>query len=111
MRELARRGGLKSGEARRLKRVERILTAYAKERGIAAPAISEPFGPVKGPNRSGGSHETDWRCPYCQHFNTVKRYLCAKCSQNPGNGRMKRSTLRERAAEHQTSAVLRRYGI
>jgi len=45
MRALARLGGLKSAETRRLKRVVRILALYARERGIdldAALASPEP---------------------------------------------------------------------
>jgi hypothetical protein len=113
MRALARLGGLKSAETRRLKRVERIVTQYARDRGIDLGPALVSTEPVKRPNRSGGSHDTDWRCPRrdCRHFNSIKRRLCAKCGGTPANGRWTRARLRERAAEHRVAGILRKHDI
>jgi Glyoxalase/Bleomycin resistance protein/Dioxygenase superfamily len=48
------------------------------------------------PNRSGGPHDSDWRCVNrdCRHFNTIKRRACSKCNTvSPQNGRMRRKAL------------------
>jgi hypothetical protein len=133
MRTLARRGGLESGETRRLKRVRRILEQRAFQKfGIAPPPlmdrrtalvhevwegtgrrftleqIAKAMRPV---DRRGGSHDTDWRCPYCRHANSIKQRSCAKCFKSPANGRMTRAARRERAAEHRTQAILRKHGL
>src|SRR5690348_14520031 len=83
MHELARRGGLKSGETRRLKKIAKILAKHASEKGIpmAPDPIDVPLeaGWFKRPNCSGGSHDDDWRCPYCHHWNSPKRRACANC--------------------------------
>jgi hypothetical protein len=67
--------------------------------------------PAKRPKLSGGSHDTDWRCPYCRHFNSIKRRLCAQCVRSPGNGRLTRAALRERVAEHRVEAILSKRGL
>jgi hypothetical protein len=83
MRELGRRGGLKSGETRQEKEaLKMILGEYASERGIDLDAALAAK-PAKRPNLSGG---TDWRCanPDCRHFNSIKRRVCAKCLRYSG---------------------------
>lgn len=111
MRALARLGGLKSAETRRLKRAMKILAPYARERGIDLDAVLAGAEPVMRPNLSGGSHDTDWRCPYCRRFNSTKRRSCAKCGRTPANGRWTRAALRARAAEHRTQAILMNHGL
>jgi len=112
MRELARRGGLKSGETRRLKKAMRIIAEHAEQKGI--PVTQDPIatlleaGFLEPENRSGGSHDTDWRCPACHHFNSIKSRACAKCGAvSPRNGRLTRAELRERIAGHRYAAMLR----
>jgi len=111
MRERARLGGLKSGETRRLKRVNRILCAIGAEQGIYV----EPWrasGPRPHYPRPGGSHDSDWRCPLCRRFNHIQIHRCQNCKEfAPKNGRITRAELRERAAEHRTKATLRKHGI
>jgi hypothetical protein len=112
MRALARRGGEKSGEARRLKKAAKILAGeYATKHGIDLDPAVLDARPVNAPNRSGGGHDSDWRCPHCRHFNTIKRRMCAKCGHTPANGRLTRAVWRERAAEHRTAAILARHGL
>ena len=90
-----------SGETRHRKKVARML---------GMPEI--PAELAKQPNRSGGSHENDWRCATCRGFNSINSRSCSKCgSLAPANGRMTRRALRERAAEHRTEAILREYGL
>lgn len=108
---LARVGGLKSAETRQLKRVERIVTQYAREQAVDLDAALPSAGPVKRPNRSGGSHDTDWRCPKCRRFYSFKRRMCPRCELTPPNGRMTRARLRERTAEHRTQAILAKHGL
>jgi hypothetical protein len=133
MRALARRGGLASGEARRLKKVRRIMAEWVSHRyKIELPPdyspeaimrshfeatgrvftldeIEEALRPV---DRRGGSHDNDWRCPGCRHFNSEKRRACAKCkSLAPANGRRTRAALRAMEEEHRTQAVLRKFGL
>ena len=101
MRKLARVGGVASGEARRRKKVAKML-------GIA----DIPAELAKQPNRSGGSHDSDWRCATCLGFNSIKRRCCSKCgSLAPANGRITRRALGERAAEQRTAAILRKHGL
>jgi len=111
MRLLGQRGGLKSGDVRRAKKLRKIIGQYAAAHGIALDGALPPVESIERPNRSGGSHDTDWRCPYCRHFNSIKRRSCVKCAKSPANGRLTRSALRERAAEHRTQATLRRFGL
>jgi len=112
MRARARRGGLKSGEARRKKKVVTALIAqYARETDTDLDPASLDVRPVKRPNLSGGSHDTDWRCPFCRHYNSTKRRSCAKCFRTPANGRWTRARLRERAAERRTQAILGELGL
>jgi hypothetical protein len=113
MRTLARRGAEKSVETRRKKKALKILIAdYATQHGIKLDPASLDVRPAKRPNRSGGSHDTDWRCPCCRHFNSIKRRACAKChSLGPANGRLTRAALRELAAEHRTAAILAKHGL
>jgi len=56
MRNLARTGGLKSGETRRRLRELKELTK--SEERIPAAMLK-----AKRPSPSGGSHVNDWRCP------------------------------------------------
>jgi hypothetical protein len=101
MRRIASRGGVASGVTRHKKKVAKLL-------GI--PAV--PAELLKWPKRSGGSHDNDWRCPSCHHFNSEKRWACAKCEAlAPANGRLTRKALRERAAEHRTMAILRNHEL
>jgi hypothetical protein len=77
MRELGRLGGLASGERRRLNRAGAIIWQCAGELGIdvRAAIIDDALlaaGFYKEPNRSGGSHESDWRCVNCGHFSSIK---------------------------------------
>jgi hypothetical protein len=116
MRELARRGGLKSGETRQGKRAMRIIGERAQEKGIPLPShpidalVDAGFFPRE--NRSGGSHDSDWRCPRCHSFNSINSRGCANCkSSAPTNGRLRRVALRERAAEHRTTAILKKHGL
>jgi thiol-disulfide isomerase/thioredoxin len=67
---------------------------------------------LKRPNLSGGSHDNDWRCPSCHHFNSEKRRACAKCNNvAPANGRITRRALRAREKEHRTQGYLRKVGL
>jgi hypothetical protein len=101
MRKIASRGGVASGVTRHKKKVARLL-------GI--PPV--PAEVLKRPKRSGGSHDNDWRCSHCRHFNSEKRRACAKCKAvAPMNGRLTRKALRERAEEHRTMAILRKHGL
>jgi hypothetical protein len=116
MQELARRGGMKSGETRRLKRAQRIVASVAREKGI--PMTPDLAGlpldaaSTKRANRAGGSHHKDWRCPHCRHFNSIKSRQCSKCEGvSPLNGRLTRAALRERMEEHRTAAILGRHGL
>ena len=128
MRELGSRGGLKSGETRRLNAAVRIIEEYGRrKRGIETPAagsdrkqavahevwaatgrrftldeIAEAMRPV---NRRGGSHDLDWRCPHCRRFNSIRRESCARCFRAPQNGRWTRAALRESAAEHRNAGL------
>jgi hypothetical protein len=118
MSELGRLGGRKSGDARR-------DNAYTLRfyRSVIFGEIC-PLYPTDTPkdlaeraertsriNRSGGSHDEDWRCPNCKHFNSAKRSLCAKCRTSDLDGRMTRAELRERAAEHRNEATLSKHGL
>jgi hypothetical protein len=98
---LASRGGQASVETRRKDRVAKLL-------GI--PPV--PAELLKRPNLSGGSHDNDWRCPSCHHFNSEKRRACAKCNNvAPANGRITRRALRAREKEHRTQGYLRKVGL
>jgi len=115
MREIGCQGGFKSGETRLLNRVDRIVAEYAAEKGIPLPPdITEilPESILKRESRAGGSHDTDWRCPKCHHFNSIKSRGCSKCQTvSPTNGRLTRAALRERQAEYRNQAILARYGL
>jgi hypothetical protein len=113
MRLLGQRGGLKSGEVRRAKRLMRLLGLSAPAREIKLDATVPHVEPVERPNRSGGSHDTDWRCPYCRRFNSIKRRSCAnaKCGRTPANGRLTRARLREQEAWHRNQAMLKKHGL
>jgi hypothetical protein len=108
MRELGRRGGVKSGETRRLNadtlRVAAFFAVSEMTRGrFTSVQIVEAMRP---PDQSSGAHDTDWRCPHCHHFNSIKRRACAKCKAfSPANGRLTRAVLRERQTEHHTTAL------
>ena len=107
MRALARR----RAEKRHKKTIEKILIGqYANDRGI--DLAGPPDVPaVKRPNLSGGSHDTDWPCPYCRHVNSIKRRSCAKCGKTPANGRRTRAAQRELEAEHRTREILKKHGL
>ena len=64
-------------------------------------------GFYKEPNRSGGSHDSDWKRPNCGHFSSIKNRACAKCRMpGPGNGRWTRKRLREGEEEGRIRAIL-----
>ena len=111
---LGRRGGLKSGETRRLKRVHQILAEYAAQKGIPDPLQLVDVLPeelLKRESRAGGSHDIDWRCRRCHHFNSIKTRACSKClTVSPPNGRLTRAALRELQAEHRNRAILAKHG-
>jgi hypothetical protein len=110
MRALGRRGGLKSGETRRIKRAMRILARCAEQRGTPIPEELPSEPKTKRRNRSGGSHDSDWRCPRCRSFNMTERHICGRCWRVCLH-RITRGQLRERSAEHRTAAILRRHGL
>ena len=132
MRKLGRAGGLKSGETRRLNRAVGIIWEYAREKwGIETPETAQDGYPSVVPYESGvtserltpeqiaeavrawrrgGSHDTDWRCPKCRHFNIEKRRSCAKCACVPLR-RIFRAQLRARAEQHRIAAILRNHGL
>lgn len=90
---------------------EAIMRSHFEATGrvFTLDEIEEALRPV---NRHGGSHDHDWRCPSCRHFNSEKRRACAKCkSLAPANGRLTRAALHERGLEHRTQAVLRKFGL
>lgn len=134
MRVLARRGGVASGETRKMKRARRILSECASQpRGTPAPAyedrateavhevweitrrqfaldeIAEAMRPVV---HRGGSHETDWRCPECHRFNSTHSRQCGKCKRlAPENGRLTRKALRAKKKQHAIAAILAKHGV
>jgi len=95
----------------------RIIGQHSRENRIAlttsllfAPTINARL--CERPSRSGGSHATDWRCPSCHRFNSIKCRACAKCKAvSPANGRLTRAALHEREVEHRNAATLRRHGL
>jgi uncharacterized paraquat-inducible protein A len=114
MRELGRQGGLKSGETRRANAFTLRMAAFY----VVWDMTGKHFSPVhileamRPEDRSSGDHDTDWRCPACHHFNSIKSRACAKCKAvAPANGRLTRKALRERAADHRTMAILRKRGL
>jgi hypothetical protein len=112
MRQLGRRGGKKSGEARRLNALELRLIRMASLREITGCTWEEVLEAVRPPDLSSGNHDTDWRCPTCHHFNSIKHWVCAKCFRMASrNGRLTRAALRIREAEHRTQAILAKHGI
>jgi hypothetical protein len=114
MAELGQMAGRKSGETRRrnalLIRMLDLASVQAKVDGnLTLDQVEEAMRPQK---LAGGNHDTDWRCPKCRHFNSIDRRMCSQCSAwAPKNGRLTRAALRERAAEHRTAAILRKYGL
>ncbi len=118
MRELCRRGGQKSGRARRdtadelhILRIVVFGAIPVEEAWNSTPAeLIERATKASRRGRSGGSHDTDWRCPHCHHYNHIERHSCAKCHEfAPANDRLTRAALRDRAEEHRTQAILRKY--
>jgi len=96
MRTIAPLGGVASGVTRHKQKVARIL-------GMEPVPAEVP----KSPNRSGGSHDFDWRCPECGHFSSIKNRACAKCRMpGAGNGRWTRKRLREGEAEGRIRTIL-----
>jgi hypothetical protein len=118
MRALGSAGGKKSGEARRLNAYEldmlkalvfRTCTWEEFWQSTPQELLDRHLFREK---HAGGSHESDWRCPKCRHYNTFKLGICSKCRElAPTNGRLTRKALRERAAEHRTRAILRKHGL
>ena len=134
MRNLGRSGGLNSGETRRLNRAEKIIEEHASgKRGFETPETAKDGFPsmvsyvsavtgerftlgqiaqgMRAVGRRGGSHETDWRCPQCHHFNSEKRASCAECASVPGNGRISRAQWRACVEQHRFAAILRKHGL
>jgi hypothetical protein len=134
MRELARRGGIASGETRRLKRAERIVRDYAGQRSDAPVpggprdshtqlihfvweathgrfSLDEIAWSMRPVDRRGGPHDSDWRCPRCHKCNCAKSFMCGECgSLAPANGRITRTRLDTRALEHRIAAILAKHG-
>ena len=109
MRALGRAGGKKSGEVRRQYARERLMLGlsgvfelWRARMGQEAPQL---------PDLSGGSHDTDWRCPKCRQFHSAKRWLCQNCGYWVRKRRITRAQLREREAEHRTMAILSKHGL
>jgi len=100
MRALASRGGVAIGETRRKKKIAELL-------GLD-PVPAEL---LERPKLSGGSHDTDWRCPYCRHVNSIKRQACAECAKTPANGLTTKAARREREEEHEIEAILRKHEL
>lgn len=136
MRALARRGGLASGETRRLKRVGRIAGEWAHRKwrislpvipddGYSAAAhelrgiiglrytLEECEEALKPTDRRGGSHDTDWRCPDCHRFNSIRSRQCRKCKRMlPDNHRViTRDALDAKQKEHRTLGYLRKFDL
>jgi hypothetical protein len=114
MRELGSLGGVKSGEVRRRNAfLIRMLDLYTVQGMIGEDFTLDQIAAAMRPvDQSAGDHSTDWRCPKCDHFNTIKRFHCRECgSIAPKNGRLTRAALRERQAEHRTDAILRKHGL
>jgi hypothetical protein len=135
MRVLGRRGGLASGETRRLKRVGRITAEWTHRKwGISLPVIpddgysaaahelwringgrltlAECEELLRPEDRRGGSHNNDWRCPACYHFNSIKRRGCARCNKpGPFNGRLTRTALEAKKKQHQKQGYLRKFDL
>lgn len=114
MRALGRLGGIKSGETRRLNAVTLRMAAFY----LVWEATGHRFTPeetveaMRPPDLSSGDHDTDWRCPHCYHFNSIRRRACAGCNAvSPANGRLTRAALHERVAEHRTAAILHMHGL
>lgn len=116
MRTLALKGGYASGKTRRENRFNEEMCTLAGARGLGVgflrlPELVRKSGLFR-PNYSGGSHDMDWRCPACRHFNNIQRRACAKCKEpGPMNGRITRAALRELEAEHRTRAILDKHGL
>jgi hypothetical protein len=92
------------------------VDARAKERRKDQVAEIAEIPPVPAelltrPNLSGGSHDNDWRCPYCRNINSIKRHACAECGKTPANGRMTKSDRRVLEKEHRTQAYLGKFGL
>ena len=99
MRELGRRGGIKSGKMRRLHSLMMDLAnrqTYWEVTGrcLTAEQVRKDFEAL---NLSGGDHNSDWRCPQCGHFSSINRWVCGAChSLAPSEGRVTRAMLRAR---------------
>jgi hypothetical protein len=103
MRLLGRAGGTKSGETRRLNAFTlRMAAVYpvweaANKRGIRDDEIWKALERV---DKRGGSHDSDWRCPHCHAFNSIKSRACSKClAFAPRNGRLTRAAITEHIAQ------------
>jgi len=117
MRNLGHAGGKASGEARRLKAYELdmlkaiIFRTCSWEDFLASTPEQLLARHVFREKRSGGSHDSDWRCPKCKTFNSIKGRVCARCGIPAVRMRITRKPLRERAAEHRTAAIVRKHGL
>jgi hypothetical protein len=114
MKELGRRGGQASGEKRHEVTLMKLLSPYAEKHGISVEpeVLLAGVEPERRPNRSGGSHDLDWRCSAFHAFNSIQRRMCGKCqAPAPVNGRLTRRALREKAAEHRVEGILRKHGL
>ena len=118
MSALGKVGGTKSGESRRDKALtldmyQAILFRTCSWEEFCTTTVEELVERhLFRAKRSGGSHDNDWRCPTCRHFNSEKRRACAKCgSVVLAIGRVTRKAFRERSAERQTSAFLGKHGL
>ena|SRR5579862_7870710 len=114
MRQLGRLGGVKSGEARRRNAITLKLIPFLSVWDMTGQSFSgeEILEAMRPADLSSGDHDTDWRCPHCGHFTSLKSRSCARCKAvSPANGRLTREALRERAAEHRTAAILRSHDL
>ena len=113
MRALGRVGGKKSGEARRKNAVQRrmldLVGVWEIRKHLTFEQVEEEA--ARGfPNASGGSHDTDWRCPGCHQFHSAKRWFCRRC----GRVILKRTTrkrLQELEAARAKTGILRGHGL
>jgi hypothetical protein len=114
MRKLGRAGGKKSGEVRRQHARERhmldLIGVWEPCRVELSLEQVEEVTAQGLPNASGGSHDTDWRCPGCHQFHSAKKWFCRRCGRLIRK-RTTRKRLRELEAEHRTAGILRKHGL
>jgi hypothetical protein len=112
MRELGRRGGLKSGERRRRNAFTLRIASYISVWEATGQRFTgeEVIEAMRPPDLSSGDRDTDWRCPRCHRFKGTKRRACATCNAvPPANQRLTWAALRGRRAEHINGATVRRH--